>query len=137
MITMSDARASSALVFTSVAPAARISSAGLRLRCTRTVSGNPLLTRFLAMPCPMSPRPMKPTRGLSLDIPVSPFDIGQRANEFAPTKLHYAVGPNSFGPRVDRPLRANEFAPGYPTPHHAAQMNSHRQRLYRAGPALS
>ena len=51
---------------TSLAPAASRSSSGLRLRLTRTVSGKPLVTRFLAMPWPMRPRPMKPMRGLSI-----------------------------------------------------------------------
>src|SRR5712691_13246650 len=49
-----------------------MSSAGFRLRCTRTVRGKPLLTRFFAMPWPISPRPMNPTRGLSLLMFVSP-----------------------------------------------------------------
>ena len=61
---MSDCRARRPrCVFTSFAPAASRSSSGLRLRCAHTVSGKPLVTRFFAMPWPMSPRPMKPMRG--------------------------------------------------------------------------
>src|SRR5450755_835294 len=43
-----------------------MSAAGLRFLCRRTVSGKPLATRFLAMPWPISPRPTKPIRGLSV-----------------------------------------------------------------------
>src|SRR5438094_3619929 len=49
-----------------------MSSAGFRFRCTRTVSGKPLATRFLAMPWPISPRPMNPTRGLSMLMMILP-----------------------------------------------------------------
>jgi hypothetical protein len=62
---MSEARATSALVATSFAPAARMSASGARLRLTRTVSGKPLVTRFFAMPWPIRPSPMKPIRGFA------------------------------------------------------------------------
>ena len=61
-ITMSDARARSAFVFTSVAPRFTRSSTGARLRWPRTASGKPFSTRFFAMPWPISPTPTMPMR---------------------------------------------------------------------------
>src|SRR6202022_3102166 len=63
-----------------------MSSAGLRFLCKRTVSGNPLATRFLAIPWPISPRPTKPIRGLSvLMIILSGNAFGSPVRGQAPT----------------------------------------------------
>ena len=40
-------------------------STGARLRWPTSVTAKPLASRFLAMPCPISPTPMKPIRCLS------------------------------------------------------------------------
>ena len=62
----SDARATSAGVFTSFAPRLTRSSTGARLRWPMMVRGNPFSTMFFAMPWPMRPTPMKPARSLVL-----------------------------------------------------------------------
>ncbi len=87
--TMSDARATSALVAASFAPAAMRSSSGFLLRCARTVNGKPLVTRFFAIPWPMRPSPMKPMRGLAL---VAAFMCILRRKWNGPTRTRRPIG---------------------------------------------
>src|SRR5690606_30767280 len=53
----------------SVAPRARRSSTGTRLRCPMTTSALPFSRMFFAMPWPMRPTPMKPTFILNPPFP--------------------------------------------------------------------
>src|SRR5688572_6084863 len=50
------------------APRPRRSSTGARLRCARTRRSLPFVRMFFAMPCPISPRPMKPTSRFAMEL---------------------------------------------------------------------
>jgi hypothetical protein len=78
IMTMSLPSASALALLASVAPFDCRLSTGVRLRWPRTVRGKPFWTMFLAIPCPISPRPTKPIFSLLMFPLRFPGDRGGR-----------------------------------------------------------